>query len=123
MSVYRLLAIHICRTLFQSCLFHIHKCLPHLQSFSCLVVPSKKGSAMFCFLLLRFNKAKHCRVIGQNGEMTKKSQISCHFHINVCHFFTCLVQRLENRCVLGNFGQSGLQREENPYCHKQFFHV
>ena len=45
--------------------------------------------SLFPFFLLRFDKAKHCRAIGQNGKITKNLQTPCLFHINVyyiCNF-------------------------------------
>ena len=85
MSVSRLLVIYNSGYVLPFPYTYVHKCLPHLQPFGCLVVPSNNGSAMFCFLLLISDKAKHCRAIGQNGEMIKKLQIPCLFHINVCY--------------------------------------
>ena len=51
------------------CLFHINVC--YICNFS--LVWSFRPT-MFCFLLLRFNRAKHCRAIGQKDKTTKRLQ-------------------------------------------------
>ena len=91
MSVSRLLVIYNSGYVLPFPYTYVHKCLPHLQPFGCLVVPSNNGSAMFCFLLLISDKAKHCRTERRNDQEIADIlpfPYKCLLHLQ---FFTRLV--------------------------------